>query len=69
MRHIELSWEGQTISVTYSNRCYHFRRRGTSFYLSVVDLLDSDHSVEGELVNPPKPVIRELRDHNVSVVR
>lgn len=66
--HIETDWSGETVSVAFKDKVYHFKRRGVGFYLSAVDLLDSDHSVAGELVRPPKRVLDELKDYNVSVI-
>ena len=66
--HIEVDWSGETVSVAFKDRVYHFKRRGVGFYLDVVDLLDSDESVDGRLVRPPNRVISSLQDKNVSVI-
>lgn len=52
--------QGHTLSVIYKNRCYHFRKERNTLELSTVDLLDTEESIPGELVEIPQSLKDEL---------
>lgn len=67
-RHIDTDWGNGRFSLVYERKCYHFKRRGTGWRLGVVDLLDSDESVDGRIVDVPIQVRRELKNRGMRLI-
>ena len=66
---VQTGWSGRTLSVVHKDLCFHFRRKyGKVVELSVIDRLDSDESIPGELApRIPAAVKHELRAEGYEV--
>ena len=68
---VETNWSGQTYTIIHNELAWHFRRAyGKSLKLEVIDVLDSDESIPGQLApRIPSMVRRELRQQGYQVIR
>ena len=66
---VQTSWSGQTYSIVHKELCFHFRRKyGNALKLTVIDVLDSENSIPGELApRVPSAVKDELKQEGFKI--
>ena len=63
---IDVSTQGHTLTVIHGTFAFHFRKERNTLELKVVDELNTNNSIPGELVEIPESVEQELGDYYIA---